>query len=157
MIKLLNSEKDRLREVFEALGKNEYGLLWELVDDMAYNGHTIEVKSSHQFNHVVIDGVYRRIAPNNGKVMCSRTDMPDKAFTPLDYVMEVVLAEPRTEDKDARIMLDAGWERDKSFASEDEAEDYAWREYRNKDKRCSVTREFFDNEHGFGFYWTVWI
>lgn len=150
-------QKEQLRSVFEALGKDPYSLLWQVVDDMAFEGHTIEVQSSRQFYHVVIDGGYYRIAPNDGTFSCGRTDIPDKRFTPLDYVMEVVLAEPRTEDRDAKIMLDAGYERDKSFETEADAEEYMWNEYISKDKPAQIGREFVDDENYCGFRYTVWI
>lgn len=148
--------KEQLRKVLEILGGNEYSPLWNVVEDMTYEGHTIEVQASTQFNHVIIDSVYYRVGPNNGKFICSSAGM-EKEFTPLDYIMEVVLAEPRTEDKDAKVMLDAGFERDKSFEKLEDAEEYAWREYSFKDKRASIVREFVDNGQYCGFMYTVWI
>ena len=148
--------KDHIRLVLETLGNDEYSPLWCLVEDMTYNGHVIEVQASTQFNHVIIDDCYYRIAPNNGKVICSMAGV-DKSYTPLDYVMEVVLAEPRTEDRNVQTMINAGYERDKSFERLEDAEEYAWREYRSKDKRVSIVREFVDNGQYVGFMHTVWI
>lgn len=148
-------DERQVREVLETLGSNEYSPLWRVVEDMTYNGHTIEVQASNQFNHVIIDGCYYRIAPNNGKVMCCRSG--GESYTPIDFVMKVVLAEPRTEDRDARVMIDAGYERDKSFERLEDAEEYAWREYQSKDNRVSIVREFVDNGQYVGFMHTVWI
>lgn len=146
-----------MRKIFEALGNDEYSPLWWVTEDMAYNGHVIEVQASSRFNHVVIDDCYYRIAPNDGKVMCGVAEFPERSYTPLDYVMEVVLSKPRTEDRDVKQMIDSGYERDKQFERLEDAEDYVWRDYVSKSKKAQILREFVDNDEYCGFLYTVWI
>ena len=74
-----------LMDTLKILGENEYSLLWDICDDLEYNGHIINIKDSTQFKHVIIDNRYVRIGGRCTIIA------GDKTYEePLDYVRDLL-------------------------------------------------------------------
>lgn len=78
-----------LLSALKELAENPYSLLWELCDDMEYNGHIIQVKNSRQYCSVIIDGRYQRIG---GRCTIVYDDI---TYAPLEYVEYLLMQEVR--------------------------------------------------------------
>lgn len=74
----------RAYDVFKILSDNPYSALWDLTEDFSVNGHTVSVKRSTQYKHVIIDGRYESISENY--VMSSQ----GKDYKGLDWVMHLL-------------------------------------------------------------------
>lgn len=78
MTKLHNMET--VLEVLTILASNPYATIWQLIDDIEYNGHIISAKRSNQLLHVVIDNVYEQIGGPGEYVVNG------KSYKPLEYI-----------------------------------------------------------------------
>lgn len=72
---------DHVMDMLKILADNEYSLLWSLVEDFTVNGHTVSVKRSTQWRHIIIDNRYYYLTDKTSITTHGKTFK-----NPMDYV-----------------------------------------------------------------------
>ena len=96
---------DYLLDSLKILADNPYALLWELVEDFKCNGHEISVKSSTQYQQIVIDHCYQHI----GGIGSITSQYGVTYKNPLDYIRDLLTDNlANAKETSAKESLDFG-------------------------------------------------
>ena len=88
---------DYVMDALQVLADNPYSLLWDICEDISFNGHVISIQKSNQFKQVLIDGIYQHIGGIDSITYNGVT------YKPMDYIRHLL-----TTKKGATEMLDFG-------------------------------------------------